>query len=83
MRQSMRNPLVIDKPVINEVRYFNLFYCGRNILNGIDATSKWVCMPTSIYRYYTEMFKTLTDYNDRNNTPLLNKKIQEAIRKVM
>ena len=26
---------------------------------------------------------TLTDYNERNNGPLLNKKIQEAVHKVM
>ena len=29
------------------------------------------------------MLKTLTDYNDRNNTPFSNAKIQEAIRKVI
>ena len=28
-----------------------------------------------------ENFKTLTDYNDRNNTPLPNTNIREAIRK--
>ena len=30
-----------------------------------------------------EMFKTLTDYNYRNNTPLSNENILEAIRKVV
>ena len=30
-----------------------------------------------------EIFRTLTYYNERNNTPLLIDKIQEAIRKVM
>ena len=29
------------------------------------------------------MCRTLTDYNDHNNTPLSNKKIREEIRKVM
>ena len=29
------------------------------------------------------MYKTLTIYNDRNNSPLLNEKIREAIHKVM
>ena len=28
------------------------------------------------------MFNTLTDYNDRNNTPLSNDNIREAIRKI-
>ena len=40
-------------------------------------------METSRDRYYTEIFKTLTYYNDRNNTPLSNEKIREAINKVM
>ena len=29
-----------------------------------------------------EIYKTLTDYNDRNNKPLSNNNILEAIRKV-
>ena len=29
------------------------------------------------------MYKTLTNYNDKNNTPLLNEKIREAIHKVI
>ena len=40
-------------------------------------------MATSRDRYYTEMFKTLTDYNDRENTPLSNSSIREEISKVM
>ena len=40
-----------------------------------------VYMATSRDRYYTEIFKTLTDYNDCNNTPLLNTDIRETIRK--
>ena len=40
-------------------------------------------MATSRDRYYIEIFKTLTDYNDRNNTPLFNDNILEPVRKVM
>ena len=40
-------------------------------------------METSRDKYYTEMFKNLTDYSDRNNTPLFNTKIQEEIHKVI
>ena len=74
--------MVTDNAVINEPRYFNLFKCGKNILNRLDATCKRECMAASRDRYYTEMFNTLTDYNDRNNTPLSNDNIREAIRKV-
>ena len=30
-------PLVKDNPVIDEPIYFNLFKCGNNILNKLDA----------------------------------------------
>ena len=30
---------LIDSPVINELSYFNLFECGKNILNRLDATN--------------------------------------------
>ena len=29
---------VIDNPFVKEVRYFNLFKCGKNILNRFDPT---------------------------------------------
>ena len=40
-------------------------------------------MATSRDRYYKEIFKTLTEYNDRKNTPSSNEKIREAIYKVV
>ena len=67
--------MVTDNPVINEPRYLNLFEYGKNIVNRLDATCKKACMVTSIYRYYTDMFKTTTENNHRSNTPLLNEKI--------
>ena len=33
--------------------------------------------------YYIEICNTLSDYNDRNNTPLSNANIREAIHKIM
>ena len=48
-------PLVTDNPVIEEPSYFNLFECGKKILNNIDATFEWACMATSNIKYYTEM----------------------------
>ena len=63
--------------------HFHLFECGKNILNRIDATFERSCMANSRYKYYTEMLRTITDYNDRNDAPLLNDKIQEAINKLI
>ena len=40
-------------------------------------------MSTSRDRYFTGTFRTLTDYNDSNNTPLYNKNIREATGKVI
>ena len=45
-------PSVTDNPVINEPRYFNLFWCGKNLLNRIDSTCERACMSTSRDRYY-------------------------------
>ena len=54
-------PLVTDNPVIKEPSYFKLFECGKNLLNRLDATCERACMVTSRYKYYTEIFNTLTD----------------------
>ena len=57
-------PLVTDNTVINRPIYCNLFKCGKNILNRLDATHKRACMAISRDIYCTEMLKTLTDHND-------------------
>ena len=54
-------PLVTYNPVINNPIYLNLLECDKNPFNRLDATCKLVCVATSRDRYYTEMFKTLTD----------------------
>ena len=75
--------MATNNPVINEPIYFNLFECGKNLFNKLDATCKRACMTNSKEKYYTEIYRTLTDYNDRNNTPLSNAKTQEEMRKVI
>ena len=40
-------PSVIYNPVINEPSYFNIFECGKNILNRIYATCEQACMENS------------------------------------
>ena len=61
--------------------YYKLFWWDKKPVKNIDAMCDWACMATSRDKYYTEMFKTLTDYNNHNNTPLSNSKTQQAIRK--
>ena len=53
--------LVTDIPIINEPSYVNLFECGKNFLNKLDATYERACMATSKDKYYTKIYKTLTD----------------------
>ena len=67
--------LVTYNPVVKDTIYFNLFQCGKNILNSLHTTCEKACMENSREKYYTEMFKTLNDYSDCNDAPLFNKKI--------
>ena len=46
-------PLVTDNLFINEPRYFNLFKCGKNLLNNLDDRCKRACMATSRSKNYT------------------------------
>ena len=41
------------------------------------------CIETTRDKYYTEIHKTLTDYNERNNSSLSNENIWETIQKFM
>ena len=40
-------------------------------------------MDTTKDKYYNKMSGTLAEYNDRNNAPLFNENIQQAVRRVM
>ena len=40
-------------------------------------------MTTPEEEYYTKMLETQVSYNDRNNVPFFNKKIQQAVSRVM
>ena len=52
-------------------------------MNRLDVSYELVCMATPRDEYYTNMLETLVNYNDGNNGPLSNKKIEQAERKVM
>ena len=67
--------LVTENLVINDLIYFNLFKCGKTFSDNVYATCERACMETSKDTYYINMCNNLTDYNDRNNTPLSNTNI--------
>ena len=75
-------PTVTYDTVIKELSYFNIFECGNNILNRLNATYKQSCMATPTDKFYTKIYETLVDYNDRNNAPFSNENILQAICKV-
>ena len=56
-------------------RYFNIFECGKNILNRLDMTYEQAYMDTPRDKYYKKTFKTLVDYNDCNNAPFSNENV--------
>ena len=63
--------------------YFNIFECGRNILNKLDVTYEKACMANTRDKYFEKMLETLVDYSDNHNAPLYNKKFKQAISTVM
>ena len=60
----MDDPIVVKEPI-----YFNIFECGKNILNRLDAMCKRACMATPRDKYHTELYRTITYCNDCNGAP--------------
>ena len=62
-----------ESSVTKEVRsYFNIFECGRNLLDILDVTYAQACMATPKYKYYEKMLETLVDGNNSNCALLSN-----------
>ena len=74
--------MVTGNPVVKEPRYFNIFKCGKNILNNIDVKYELESMANSRDKYNTELLRTIIYYNKRNYAPLSNERILEAINKL-
>ena len=75
--------MVTDDPVVKDTIYFNIFECGKNILNKLDAPCGRACMTTPRDKYYMELLRTVTDFNDHNGAPFSNEKIKCAIHRVI
>ena len=67
--------------VVKEPIYFNIFECAVNLLNRIDTTCKRAYMATPRDKYYTELYRTITDFNDPNGAPFSNDNIRDEIRR--
>ena len=66
-----KEPTVTDDPVVKEPIHFNIFSCGNNRLNKLDATCERAFMTTPRDKYNTEFFRTITDCNDPNGAIFL------------
>ena len=67
----------------NYFNAFNVFERGRKILDRLEVSYKRDCMATPKEGYFTEMLDSLIKHNHRPGTPLSNKKLQEAVCRVM
>ena len=59
-------------------RYFNIFECGRNLLDGLDVTYQRAFMATPQDLYYTEMLENLVKMNNLRGEPLFNERLRQA-----
>ena len=60
--------------------YFNIFECGRNILDQLDVTYKRAFMATPAQEdYYKDMLKNLNKVNNNKGGPLWNEKLRQAV----
>ena len=67
----------------NYFNSFNVFECGRKILDRLDVSYEIACMATAREKYFTKMLDSLHDDNHCHGTPLSSKKLQDEVIKVM
>ena len=58
--------------------YFNIFKCGRNLLDQLDVMYQRVFMATLEDEYYKDMTKSLIKMNNKGGK-LCNEKIRQAV----
>ena len=59
--------------------YFNIFECGRNILDRLGVTYQRAFMDTPQDKYYTKMLENLVKINNHNGEPLFNEKLRQPV----
>ena len=62
--------------------YFNIFECGRNILDRLDVKYQRAFMATPQEKYYNLLLYTLVKDNNRKGKSLSNDKIWQVVGKV-
>ena len=60
--------------------YFNIFECGRNLLDQLDVTYQRASMATSSQdKYYRKMTKIIIKGNIKSDGKICNEKIHRAV----
>ena len=62
---------------------FNVFRCGRMILERLDVSYERACMATPKEEYFGDILDHLIKHNRRHSTPMSNEKLREAVIRVM
>ena len=64
-----------ESSVTDEVpSYFNIFKCGRNILNILDVKYEQAYITTQEEEYHMNMLENMIEYNYRIKTPISKEK---------
>ena len=59
--------------------YFNIFECGRNILDRLDVMYQQAFMANPQDKYYTKMLENLTKVNNIKSEPLSNERLRQSV----
>ena len=63
--------------------YFNIFECGRNLLEKLDVKYQQAFMATPKDKYYNALLDTLVKDNNLRGEPFSNDKIRQAVGKLI
>ena len=77
-QKDAKNEVACD--VTNYFNVSNVFECGRN---NPDVSCERACISNVENEYYTDVLDTLNKYQDCHGKILSNKKLREAVRRVM
>ena len=67
----------------NYFNAFNVFECGRKLLDRLDVSYERTCMATPKEEYYMDMLDNLNEHNRRHVQRLSSKNLQEAVIRVI
>ena len=69
--------------VIKALGHFKLFECIKMFFNNMDTHFERACVANVKEKYQSEIYDTITNYNDRNHIPLSSANNREAINQLI